>query len=252
MRNIKEKRPINFEQFKVPSVSDAEIEAACEQIAEYLPKPHRAESRGTDSLFRIVLLEARCRTPLYWMLCALLLTLGVSTLRFSLWNLSPYVVLPLLAPLPFLSNIIDAFWGREWHVTEIEKACKFSIQQLYLAKLLVGLACDLTVTASLSLFCIGTTYEAWKLAFSNLTALFWVGTAALCLTNRHNCSLSVSSLLSVWIIVGMLVLQIPEFYQLAVNINTSVAAVIAMVSAIPFVLKLRICSINSKPELKGF
>lgn len=239
-----ETRPADFEQFKVPSVSDAQIEAACDRIAEYLPAPGRAGKRGTDGLLRIVLLEARCRTPLYWMLCALLMMFGVYTLRFSLWNLSPYAVLPILAPLPFLSNIIDAFRGREWQIAEMEKTCKFSIRQLYFAKLLVGLACDLGVTAVLSLFCIGTSYEAWKLVFSSLTALFWVGTAALCLINRRNCFLSVSSLLTVWIIAGMLALQIPEFYQLAVDLNTAAAAGIAAVSAVPFFLRLSIRSVN--------
>lgn len=242
---MKGNRPVDFEQFRVPSVSDAEIEAVCDRVAEYLPAPKRAGNRGTDGLFRIVLLEARCRTPLYWMFCALLLMLGVYTLRFSLWNLSPYVILPLLAPLPFLSNIIDAFWGREWQIAEIEKTCKFSIRQLYLAKLLVGLACDLAVTVVSSLFCIGTSYEAWKLAFSSLSALFLVGVVALCLTGRRNCSLSVSSLLAVWIIAGMMVFQIPWFYQLAVGLNTAAAAGIAAVSAVPFFLKLGIRSRNS-------
>ena len=251
MRTVKENSPIDFEQFEVPSVSDAEIEAACDRIAEYLPAPRRAGNRGTDSLFRIVLLEAHCRTPLYWMICALLLMFGVYALRFSLWNLSPYVVLPLLAPLPFLSNIIDAFWGREWQIAEIEKTCKFSLRQLYLAKLLVGLACDLAVTAALSLFCIGTSYGAWKLAFSSLTALFWVGTAALFLTGGRNCSLSVSALLAAWVIAGMLVLQIPDFYQLAVSLNTAAAAGIATVSAVPFFLKLSVRSGNNQPESKG-
>lgn len=248
---MKDNQSTDFEQFKVPPVSGAEIEAACDRIAEYLPAPRRTGKSGTDGLFRIILLEARCRTPLYWMICALLLMFGVYALRFSLWNLSPYVVLPLLAPLPFLSNIIDAFWGREWQIAEIEKTCKFSIRQLYLAKLLVGLACDLAVTVVLSLFCIGTSYEAWKVAFSSLTALFWVGTAALCLTSTRNCALSVSSLLAVWIIAGMLVLQIPEFYQLAVGLNTAAAAGIAAISAVPFFLKLGARSINIRMELKG-
>lgn len=244
-------KSIPFGEFKVPPVSDTEIEAACGRIAEYLPAPQRAINCGTDSLFRIVLLEARCRTPLYWMLCALMLTAGVCALRLSLWKLSPYAVLPLLAPLPFLSNIIDAFWGRERQVAEIEKTCKFSIRQLYLAKLLVGLACDLAVTAVLSLFCIGTAYEAWKLAFSSLTSLFWVGTAALFLTGGRNCSLSVSALLTAWVIAGMLVLQIPEFYRFAVELNTAAAAGIAAVSAVPFFLKLRSQFGARRPRQEG-
>jgi hypothetical protein len=251
MRTVKENKPINFEQFGVPSVSDAEIEAACNRIAEYLPAPRRAGARGTDGLFRIVLLEARCRTPLYWMLCALLLAFGVYALRFSLWNLSPYAVLPLLSPLPFLSNIIDAFWGRERAVEDLEKTCRFSIRQLYLAKLLMGLACDLAVTAAVSLLCVGTSYEAWKLAFSSLTALFWAGTAALFLTGGRNCSLSVSALLAAWVIAGMLVLQIPEICRFAVDLNTAAAAGIAAVSAVPFFLKLCVRSGNNHPEPKG-
>ena len=248
---MKENSRIDFERFEVPAVSDAEIEAACDRIAEYLPAPRRAGDRGTDGLFRIVLLEARCRTPLHWMLCALLLMFGVYAVRFSLWNLSPYAVLPLLAPLPFLSNIIDAFWGREWQIAEIEKTCKFSIRQLYLAKLLVGLACDLAVTAALSLFCIGTSYEAWKLAFSSLTALFWVGTAALFLTGGHNCSLSVSALLAAWVIAGMLALQIPEFYRFAVDLSAAAAAGIAAVSAVPFFWKFLVQFGDHRPKQEG-
>ena len=251
MRIVKENKAIPFQEFEVPSVSDQEIEAACDRIAEYLPARRRAGKRGTDGLFRIVLLEARCRTPLYWMLCALLLAFGVYALRFSLWNLSPYAVLPLLAPLPFLSNLIDAFWGRERQVAEIEKTCKFSIRQLYLAKLLVGLACDLAVTAALSLFCVGTSYEGWKLAFSSLTALFWVGTAALFLTGGRSCPLSVSALLAVWVIAGTLALQVPEFYRFAVDLNTAAAAGITTVSAVPFFLKLCARSRKNQPEQEG-
>lgn len=248
---MKENKRIDFEQFDVPPVSDAEIEAACGRIAEYLPVRHRAGARGTDSLLRIILLEAHCRTPMYWMLCALLLMFGVYALRFSLWNLSPYVVLPLLSPLPFLSNIIDAFRGREKAVEDLEKTCRFSIRQLYLAKLLMGLACDLTVTAAVSLFCIGTSFEAWKLAFSSLTALFWVGTAALFLIGGQNCSLSVSALLAAWVIAGMLVLQIPQFCQFAVGLNTAAFAGVAVVSAVPFFFKLVARSENNHPEPKG-
>lgn len=251
MKTVKKNRPIDFEQFKTPAVPDREIEAACDRIAEYLPVPRRAGNRGTDGLFRIILLEARCRTPLYWMLCALLLAFGVYVLRFSLWNLSPYIVLPLLSPLPFLSNIIDAFWGRERAVEDLEKACRFSIRQLYLAKLLVGLACDLAVTAAVSLFCIGTSFEAWKLAFSSLTALFWVGTAALFLIGSQNCALSISALLAAWVIAGMLVLQIPQFCQFAVNLNTAAVAGAAVFSAVPFFFKLVARSENNRPKPKG-
>lgn len=248
---MKENSRIDFERFEVPAVSDAEIEAACDRIAEHLPAPRRAGDRGTDGLFRIILLEARCRTPLYWMFCALLLLFGVYAIRFSFWSLSPYALIPLLSPLPFLSNIIDAFWGRERAVEDLERTCRFSVRQLYLAKLLVGLTCDLAVTTAVSLFCVGTSYEVWKLAFSSLTALFWVGTAALFLTGGRNCSLSVSALLAAWVIAGMLVLQIPEFYRFAVELNTAAAAGIAAVSAVPFFWKFHAQFWDHRPKQEG-
>lgn len=248
---MKENKQIPFREFEVPSLSDAEVEAACNQIAEYLPVRHRAGSRGTDGLFRIVLLEARCRTPLYWMLCALLLAFGVYALRFSIWNLSPYVLLPLLSPLPFLSNLIDAFWGRETAVAELEKTCRFSIRQLYLAKLLVGLACDLAVTAVISLFCIGTPYEAVKLVSISMMTLFWIGTIALFLTGGRNCSLSVSILLSVWVIAGMLVMQVQALYGFVANLSTAAVVIAALVSAVPFLIKLNTRSLVHQSEKEG-
>ncbi|OCN00891.1 hypothetical protein A7X67_00070 [Clostridium sp. W14A] len=81
--------------------------------------------------------------------------------------------------------------------------------------------------------------------------MFWVGTAALFLTGGHNCSLSVSALLAAWVIVGMLMLQIPEFYQFAASLNTTAAAGISAVSAVPFFFKLSVRSGNNHPESKG-
>lgn len=235
--------------YDVPVVSQNEIRELCNTVGAYLPQ--RRTSICDFQFWKIALFEMTGKSPLFWMCCAIILSIVAALIQTAMSYFSPLLVMIVLAPVPFLAFVINTLHHRDPNVAELEMTCRYDIRQLYIAKLLIGMSFNIVlilpgVCAASSIYTDG-----WRLALFAFTTMFFVGFVALFLVGKTKNSLPLSAFLAIWVISGGVLLRRADSEKLFESISMAALTVAFIACLVLFTIKLvhtaqhiRMCSEN--------
>ena len=163
---------------------------------------------------------------LYWLGCLILFGAGLwFTLNAAQ---SSHTAVILLAPLPFMIGLLEVFKGREQGVLEIELACKISVQEIMLSRLLFILLHSLVWNTCLSglLYLIWDDFSFWSLTWSWFTPFIIVASISLWIAMRIRGTSAIMVLTAVWMALGMIVLTNSNVMPYLMGINIGITVII--------------------------
>lgn len=232
-----EKSELEFlQQYDVPVVSKAEIDFMANMVSVYLPKFRIQNSKM--EFWKIVLFELMGKSSLYWVCCAVALTLSSVLLQSAMDYFSPILVITLLSPIPLLAYVIETLLSRDPNVVELEMTCWYDIRQLYIGKLLVGILLNVCFTLVLVIIASSQLIDILRYALCALSTMFLVGIIVLFLVSATKNALSTSFFLALWVIGGAMVLRQPEIAQGFEETSAIILCIIFLVSIFLFIIKL--------------
>jgi len=223
-------------KYQVPVTSQDEIRELCDIAGSYLPQK---QSYIMDLRFwKIAFFEMTGKSALFWMCCAVAISIGAALIQTAISYFSPLMVMMALAPVPFLAFVIDALHYRDPHVVELEMTCRYDAGQLYIAKLLIGMLFNIALIVP-AVFAVSSVYaDVWRLTLSVFATMFFVGFLALMLIGKTKSSLSLSAFLVFWVIAGGMVFSLPEVAELFANISMAALAAAFGTSLILFTMTI--------------
>ena len=232
-----ELKVINFlKEYDVPAASKNEIHEFCDTAGTYLPQ--RPVSVWELRFWKIVFFEMTGKSPLFWMCCAVILSIGAALMQTAMSYFSPLMVMILSAPVPFIAFIIDALHYRDPNVVELEMTCRYDVSQLYVAKLLIAMLFNIVIILPVAFAANSVYLDGWRLILCVFTTMFFIGFIALMLIGEAKNSLPLSAFLALWIITGAVVLRQPEVVELFENISIAALAIAFGFSLVLFTIKL--------------
>lgn len=235
--------------YDVPVISQDEIRELCDTVGAYIPQ---SKTSIFDMQFwKIAFFEMTGKSPIFWMCCAVILSIIAILIQTAMSYFSPLLVMMVLAPVPFLAFVIDALHYRDPHVVELEMTCRYDIRQLYVAKLLIGMLFNIVLMIP-AVFAASSVYaDGWRLALCAFTTMFFIGFIALFLIGKARNSLPLSAFLALWVISGGMLLQTTDSERLLESISLEALTAASLACLILFTIKLihtaqhmRLCSEN--------
>lgn len=207
-------------QYRVPYPDEEEIGRTVESLRMYVPSKKRR--RHAEKLKRLLYDTAVCMNfthVSFWVISVLIYAAGCA---LSLGTpLDAYKMVFLLAPLPFVFSLLEAFRGREEGVVELELVCRITPQEILVSKILVvGLYnVFLNLSLSLILFFEKPSVALWKITLSWLLPMLLTGSAALWLCSKIKSVYAVPITLSCWLAVTAAVTVQERVFSLFLNMN---------------------------------
>ena len=237
-------------RYNAPVVSQDEIRELCDTVGAYLPQ--RRTSIFDLQFWEIAFFEMAGKSPIFWMCCAVILSIVAALIQTAMSYFSPLLVMIVLAPVPFLAFVIDALHYRDPHVVELEMTCRYDIRQLYIAKLLIGMLFNIVLMLPAVCAASSVYADGWRLALCAFTTMFFIGFIALFLIEKAKNSLPLSGFLALWVISGGAFLQrAGSEEKLFESISMAVLTAASLVCLLLFTIKLvhtaqhmRLCSEN--------
>ena len=222
--------------YDVPVVSQGEIRELCDTVGAYLPQ--RRNSISDLQFWKIAFFEMTGKSPLFWMCCAIFLSVIAVLIQTAMSYFSPLLVMIILAPVPFLAFAIDALHCRDPHVVELETTCRFDIRQLYIAKLLIGMLFNIILMLPAVCAANSVYKKGGRLALCAFTTMFFIGFIALFLIEKAKNSLPLSAFLALWVISGGALLRRSGPEKLLESISMAALTVAFIACLVLFAIKL--------------
>ena len=222
--------------YHVPVVSQDEIRELCDTVGAYLPQ--RRIPIFDLQFWKIAFFEMTGKSPLFWMCCAIFLSVTAVLIQTAMCYFSPLLVMIILAPIPFLAFAIDALHYRDPHVVELETTCRFDIRQLYIAKLLIGMLFNIILMLPAVCAANSVYKKGGRLALSAFTTMFFIGFIALFLIEKAKNSLPLSAFLALWVISGGALLRRSGPEKLLENISMTALTIAFTACLVLFTIKL--------------
>lgn len=203
---------------------DKGVDQTIEALRRHVPvKPAAVPpaKRRWGDLMRRAGADIAMFSRLYWLGCLILFGAGLwFTLNAAQFS---HTAVILLAPLPFMIGLLEVFKGREQGVLEIELACKISVQEIMLSRLLFILLHSLVWNTCLSglLYLVWDDFSFWSLTWSWFTPFIIVASISLWIAMRIRGTSAIMVLTVVWISLGMIVPNVMP-YLMGINIGITV------------------------------
>jgi hypothetical protein len=228
---------INFlKGYDVPVVSRSEIQELCDTVGSYLPQ--KRTSTLDLRFWKLAYFEMTGKSPLFWLCCAIVLCIGATLIQTAMSYFSPFMVMMVLAPVPFLAFSIDMLHYRDPHIVELEMTCRYDVRQLYIAKLLIGMLFNIVLLLPAILVVSSVYANGWRLALCTFTTMFLIGFIALLLIGKFRNSLPLSAFLALWVVTGGVILGEAQTLHLFERISIVTLIVAFVISLILFAIKL--------------
>jgi hypothetical protein len=234
-------------QYHVPYPDESEIERTVESLRAYVPsKRHTLHIANLKKLLYDTAICLNFTSISFWVISALIYGIGcVLTLSIQM---DAYKTMLILAPLPFVFSLLEAFRGREEGVLELELACKITPQEVIVSKILVAGAYNAILNGCLSLI---FSFTEPSVLLGKIT-LFWLlpmlltGGVALWLCSRIKSVYAVPATLSCWLASAAAIATQEQIFTMLLSLNgwvliTLLVAAIGLFIKEIFTLKKRYC-----------
>ncbi|ADU29481.1 hypothetical protein [Evansella cellulosilytica] len=190
-----------LDHYLVKYPDDSMLDETIDTLRQYVPIKQKKSIYYRDrfmTLIKRAKLEAFYIHPMYWTISVFLFVIGYVFTTYSAHN--PLLTLIILAPLPFIFGLVEVFRGRESGVLEMEMACKFSVYEIILSRLLLIGVFNLTLTVLLTLSLApyiqtASLFEVVVIWFAPFTIFV---SLALWLSMRFRGAVFVMAFLSMW------------------------------------------------------
>jgi hypothetical protein len=239
-----------LDAYTIEFPSESEIDDSIALIKAYTPAPRKtllSIYKRLKPLLKRSALEIAHINGWFWVLNLSLFLVGLGSVWLAGQN--PYLLVLILAPIPFIFGIIEAFKSKDENVLEMEMACKYSGQELIVARLFVigmyNLLLNTVVTVIL--FQIVPDLLLTKMLLHWLTPFTFVMAISLLLVKKFRGSWTTSVLISIWSVVCLSVIQLSTLYSTLALIHPVIYIGIIVVSLAVALYEIR--QIGFKYEL---
>jgi len=217
-------------EYQISYPREEEINSTILTLNQYVPKKKKAPVRSLDKFMELIdnaKGEVSFISNLYWLASIALFVLGF-IVTFIGREVSPYITLMMLAPIPFVLGILEVFKGREQGVMEIEMACKRSVPEIILARLTVIGIFNVLLNSILSIgfSFIDPNIILWRIVLTWLTPFTLVAGTSLWLAMKIRGGYLVSFLIAVWMAGMLFLLTLPNFLERMLTLNVAAYVVI--------------------------
>lgn len=177
-------------------------------------------------------------SPMFWSSNGLLFL--VALVAVFLTELSPYLTIMLLAPIPTITGLLEVLKSRNTGMAELEMSFKYSLQEVILSKMLVvggyNFLINFIFTFGIALFYpdiwVWKMFLYWVTPFTVITAISFIA------VSRFRQVYGVTAGLAVWVGIGVLMSQsnivdkierIPMFFYILITITAATVVLIQMI-----------------------
>lgn len=219
-----------FQQYHVPYPDEDSIDQTIETLRIYVPAKKRYNRNGNlKELLHDAAICMNFSNALFWIVAAVLY--GIGWILTSSTPIDAYKIVLILAPLPFVFSLLEAFRGREEGVLELELACRITPQEIIVSRLLVagGYTTALNIGLSLVLF-----YTKSAILFGRITLLWLVpmliiGSASLCLCSKIKSIYAVPAILSGWMVCAAAITIQEQIFNRLLSLNIWACVVLLLI-----------------------
>lgn len=223
-----------FKSVYIPQVPYEEIESVVKVAADYLPV-----GRKYMSLWDMAILELRTTSIFFWAACAALMAIAVLFISSAESSFSTAGIFIAVAPAPFLFSLLEIMTTRTPNVIELEKVCKYNVNQLYVIKIIIGTILNIVLLALISVFSLHSLNSPLKMFLMGSTTMLMIGFLALLVATTLGQSLPVMGILAGWTIAtSMLFDNVPKLAMALLSIRFTPLLITLLVSTMFFILAL--------------
>lgn len=184
-----------FREVSIPQIPEQEIEKVTMVAADYL-----SVGRKKVNLWDIALLELGNTSILLWIACAALMAGCVFFISTSKSSLSAAGIFVAMAPTPLFLSLIELMTTRTPAVVELEKACKYNVNQLYVVKVMIGTVLNIVILALLATFTAHSLNGPLNMFLMGSCTMLLTGFLALLIATKFGQSLPLMGVLGGWIV----------------------------------------------------
>nr|WP_018963793.1 hypothetical protein [Coprothermobacter platensis] len=223
-----------FKSVDIPQITEKQIESVVKVAADYLPL-----GRKHMSLWDMAILELRTTSIFFWAACAALMAIAVLFISSAESSFSAAGIFIVVAPAPLLFSLLEIMTTRTPNVIELEKVCKYNVNQLYVLKIMIGTVLNIVVLALISVFSLHTLNSPLQMFLMGSTIMLTIGFLALLIATTLGQSLPVMGILAGWTIAAsMLFDNGPKLAMALLSIRFTPLLITLLVSTMLFVLTL--------------
>ena len=223
-----------FKSVNIPQIPEQQIESVVQIAADYLPV-----ERKRINLWDIAILQLTTTSIVFWAACAAFMAITVLSISSAKSSLSAVGIFVAGAPVPLLLSLLEVMTTRTPAVVELEKACKYNANQLYVVKIMIGTVLNVALLALVTTFTSQNLITPLRMFLTGSTMMFFIGFLALSVASKFGQSLPVMGILAGWIIAAVMLFQNrQELAMMLLNIRLFPLLVLLGVSTMLFILSL--------------
>jgi len=184
-------------------------------------------------------LQLSTTSIVFWAACAAFMAITVLSIGSAKSSLSAVGIFVAGAPVPLLLSLLEVMTTRTPAVVELEKACKYNANQLYVVKIMIGTVLNVALLALVTTFTSQNLITPLRMFLTGSTMMFFIGFLALLVATKFGQSLPVMGILAGWIIASaMLFENRHELAMMLLNIRLFPLLIILGVSTMLFIFSL--------------
>jgi hypothetical protein len=221
-----------LDQFAIEYPTGLEISQTIEVLRVYTPKKKKPLQLYLSQMKTMLFFSFH---PLFILYALVLYMAGLCLMIYGKQN--PYFTFLTLSPTPFLFGIFELVRGRESKMWELEQACKYSAQRLFLAKLTTISTMNIGLNLLFSLFVEVSVPDIifWKLTVFWIVPLCMVSAFSLILSLKMRGWVPITMVPVLWLGISILFAQIPMVMTLLESIHWMVYLMITLFSISMFI-----------------
>jgi hypothetical protein len=212
----------------VPLASQEDILTACKVASSYYAEN---QSIWDKRFWKVTLSCFSLETAFFWILSAFLLgSCVVISLLATEHGVEPMALMSAISPVPVIAFAIRELQYRDSNLVQIEKTCKYAPQNIYFARLWLGMFVN-AIWVLLAGAIVFFKYETFaQLYFCSFIAMFLIGGIALMLMSISDNALPLSLVMAAWILGAYFLVSSDEFIRVITTMGIGMLAVITFFS----------------------
>ncbi|MGO4541723.1 hypothetical protein [Paenibacillus sp. 2TAB19] len=231
---LDEEMKLLLDDYSVEYPSEDAIVRTIDTLRPYVISPElRHSTKGRLPIKRDLFTMLHIRSG-FWLINVLFFLAGLYFWGYK--DGDPYTILMLLAPVPFLIGLLEIFRGRDDGLIELEMSCKYSAQQLLLAKMVViggynVLLSSLLITA-FGMF--GEPIVLTKLLMYWVAPFTVVSSIGFSVACRVRGAVSTAVMLTLWLFSIIGIMSSEELYNVMNGLHPSLYATVSAAAIVVF------------------
>lgn len=243
MKDIDKRLKDKLEEITIEYPSEDEVDRTIYALYEHMPAQKKQLKDYFEEMMNILRLSAQELLQFsltFWLANLAFVLIGIAGTAYL--DSSPYLTLLILAPLPFLTGLIEVFKLKDPGMLELEATTKYSLENLLFSRLLLVGVYNFLLNALLIVWLyyaeglsliVSQLFIYWIMPVSVLAAL------GLFVTLKFRGMLSSPALLSVWLAAGFGLSQIPGGADFLRNISIWVSTLVILCSILAIGIQLK-------------